>query len=529
MAENIRALLVIWVIAFFLFSLSHRFWQDLSQTAARDFLLQRKLWFGLTTLAFMAGSYWLYAGAMLLVCWLGRQRVGNVIALYVALLFVIPPFPVAIPGFGLMQQVFELTHPRLLALGLLLPMAWRLYRQPAKQSTRSICMADRCLQGYLLLLGSLALAREDNLTNGLRQCWYLFLDVALPYYVTSRALQTPATLRETVTAWIGAGLLLAGIGSFETLRHWLLYNALPASMGLRWDMGLYLGRADTLRASASTGHAIALGYVVSVAGLFFVSRWPTWRTQGARLAAAAVLLGGWLAPLSRGPWIGGMAMLAAYVATGPNARRRLLALGLTGAAALAVAAVLPGGDKVIAVLPFIGTVEASNIDYRSRLLEMASVVAARNPWLGSDNFLKTPEMQSLIQGQGIIDIVNTYLQILLTSGLIGLILFVGIFLAVGWRIYRLVPQHPNRNDDPARLGRTVLATLIGTMVTIFTTSSITVIPTVYWCLLGLGTAYGRVMGAVPSHARHGRPGYAPDQRPIKSDNTSRERALSKSS
>jgi len=93
------------------------------------------------------------------------------------------------------------------------------------------------------------------------------------------------------------------------------------------------------------------------------------------------------------------------------------------------------------------------------------------------------------QGQGIIDIVNTYLQVVLASGLIGLCLFVSVFVSVSWAVYRTVATLPDREMDAARMGRTLLAMLIGTMVTIFTTSSITVIPTLYWSMLGLGMAY----------------------------------------
>ena len=50
------------------------------------------------------------------------------------------------------------------------------------------------------------------------------------------------------------------------------------------------------------------------------------------------------------------------------------------------------------------------------------------------------------------------------------------------------------NTDPYRLlGRVLLATLLGILVTIFTVSSITVIPIVYWSIAGLSVAYIQMM------------------------------------
>jgi hypothetical protein len=48
---------------------------------------------------------------------------------------------------------------------------------------------------------------------------------------------------------------------------------------------------------------------------------------------------------------------------------------------------------------------------------------------------------------------------------------------------------PDKDDEQRQLGRALLATLVGILVIIFTVSSITIIPTVYWSVAGLGVAY----------------------------------------
>ena len=47
-------------------------------------------------------------------------------------------------------------------------------------------------------------------------------------------------------------------------------------------------------------------------------------------------------------------------------------------------------------------------------------------------------MVAMMQGEHIIDIVNTYLEIALRSGLVGLSLFVGVFATILLRLRRVL-------------------------------------------------------------------------------------------
>jgi O-antigen ligase len=164
-------------------------------------------------------------------------------------------------------------------------------------------------------------------------------------------------------------------------------------------------------------------------------------------------------------------------------------MALAGVLALPLLAVLPGGEKVINLLPFIGSTEKGTIDYRSQLVTNSMIVIQHNPWFGSVDFLETPEMQALMGGQGIIDVVNTYIGITLKSGFVGLGLFVGFFALVVIGVFRAMRSLPNKDSEEHLLGRALLATLLAILVIIFTVSSITVIPIVYWSVAGLGVAY----------------------------------------
>jgi O-antigen ligase len=103
------------------------------------------------------------------------------------------------------------------------------------------------------------------------------------------------------------------------------------------------------------------------------------------------------------------------------------------------------------------------------------------------------EMQEMVQGQGIIDIVNTYIAVALGSGVVGLSLFCGFFLSAAVGVLRAMRGVPDTKSDAYLLGRVLIATLIGILVMIFTVSSVTIIPTIYWAMAGLCVGYVRLV------------------------------------
>jgi O-antigen ligase len=488
MPEHIRALIVILVLAVIVFALARRPAADL--IPQNDFIRRRNLWFALTLLAFVSHSFWVYAGVTAVVLTVARKRDRNPLALFFFLLFLIPPASAQIPGFGVINYFFDLNHIRLLALCVLLP-AFLALRKRAGTIPFGRTWPDRLLAVYLVLT-SLLYLRETTVTDTLRQTVYLFIEVFLPYYVASRAMKDLSDFRDALLGFVLAAMVLSMIALVEFSRSWLLYTALIEALGMQWEMSGYLSRGGSLRASATTGQAIALGYVITVAIGCYLFLQESVRSKLQRLLGALLLAGGLFAPLSRGPWIGAAAMITLFIATGRKAVKRLMLLGVAGLLALPLLAIVPGGQKVLDLLPFIGSVEVENITYRQRLFDNAMIVIERNPWLGSFDYRSTPEMQSMTQGQGIIDIVNTYIGVALEMGLIGLTIFVLFFATVLSGIRKAMRSFPNKDDEARRLGRALFATLAGILVTIITVSSITVIPVVYWSVAGLGVAYAQM-------------------------------------
>lgn len=485
MPEHLRALIVIVILATAVFSLAGKTATQL--IPARDFKRRRNLWFALTLLAFLTHSFWLYAAAATFCLLLTRRQEHTPLALFFLLLFVMPPATVQIPGFGLINYLIKLDHPRLLALVILLPAFFTLRRQPGVIRFGRL-WPDRLLLAYLLLVALLYL-RETTLTDSLRQSLYLLIDVLLPYYVASRGLRQLQDFRDALLAFTLAAMVLALIGLFEYARHWLLYRALLGALDIEWGLMGYLGRGGSLRAVATAGQAIVLGYILAVAIGFYLFLQGVTTSRLQRWLGGLLLAAGLFVPLSRGPWIGAAVMLATFIASGRHALKRLLLLAMAGLLSLPLLMIIPGGQKLLDLLPFIGSVEKENITYRERLIDNSLIVIERNPWLGSVDYRKTPEMQSMIQGQGIVDVVNTYLGVALEVGLVGLMLFTAFFVTILQGIRQALRRLPRHQNEARNLGRALLATLCGVLVIIFTVSSISIIPVVYWSVAGIAVAY----------------------------------------
>ena len=489
MPEHIRALIVILFLAMTVFAIAHR--SACAITKAGDFARRRNLWFALTLAAFLAQSFWVYLSVATLLLIYSNRREYNPPALFFLLMFLLPVATVQIPGMGLVNFLFDLSHLRILALTILLPVFFSLQKNDNLSFGR--IGPDRALTAYLALTIILSLLREPSVTNTFRQAFYLFIDIFLPYFVISRSLKNLQSFRDALASLVLAIMVLAALAAFEFSKHWLLYASLLTALDLQEGMTAYLGRGGMLRVSASAGQPIVLGYLMAVGIGFYLFLQKHIQQKFMRLSGIVLLTAGLIVPLSRGPWIGAIVLVVVFIVTGRNPARRLMSMALMGMLALPLFAILPGGEKVINLLPFVGSTEKENIDYRENLITNSIIVIQRNPWFGSIDFLETPEMEAMRQGQGIIDIVNSYIAVALNTGLVGLGLFVGFFAMTLFGIFRAMRSIPDKDSEEHLLGRVLLATLLAIMVIILTVSSISFIPIVYWSVAGLGVAYAQMV------------------------------------
>ena len=154
----------------------------------------------------------------------------------------------------------------------------------------------------------------------------------------------------------------------------------------------------------------------------------------------------------------------------------------------------PLGERVIDVLPAMGgSVDAENITYRQRLADRSWELISEHPFFGDQ--LALQKMGDLRQGQGIIDIVNTYAGVALHYGLIGLFVFLAFILTAAFRAYGLARRAAQADPDLALLGTSLIACIVGTLVMIAGCSFIFAYEKMYYVLGGLAAAYARLVPA----------------------------------
>ena len=488
MQEHIRALIVIIFLSSIGFALAKKIVQQ--DVLATDFNRWRNVWFAVTITAFLSQNFWLYllfSGFLILLL---TKQIQNKMALFFILLFVIPPIGNKIPGFGLVNYIITLTHPRFIELIILLPAALVIFRNNNFKFTK--IWADKLLLIYILLLIALEL-RDTTLTDALRKSFYIFIDVFLPYYVASRSIKDLSQMKTVLSAFVTSAAVFSLIAVFESVKHWILYNALGDALGTGDSMSNYLSRSGEIRAVATLSHPIVLGYFMTIAFGFYLFLSNSIQNTTVKRMGFLLIILGLLAPLSRGPWVGAAVLIVAYVMQGPMAIKKLSSLFIAAIISFSILAALPGGQKYINLIPFVGESEKGNITYREQLFENSMIVINRNPLFGSSNYLETPEMLEMKQGGGIIDIVNTYLRVTLEAGYVGLSLFVGIFVTVIWGVRKNMKLIKDQKNQLHILGRCLVAVLCSIMITIATTSSIATVPIIYWSVLGLGAAYTQII------------------------------------
>lgn len=495
MPLNIRALIVVLVLSTAVFHVARPL--ALKHCAPEEFARRRNLWFVLTLAGFLLPSFWLYVFiAMPLLYWAGKKD-SNPIALYLLLMHVIPPLAKQIPVVGI-HQLFAVNMYRLLSVTVLLPAALQFRRTRDGASGGYSKLMELLLLGYGLLQAVLfirpdgpdAYLYQNSLTTCFRTAFLYFIDAYLLYYVASRTVSDRRRLNDALTAFVLACLIMAPIAVFEGLKHWALYAGLKISLGADL-MQQYNFRGGSLRAVATAGHSLALGYLLAVAiGVWLHLRQYETRS-GARLLAPAALGLGLIFAYSRGPWAGAVMILLTYAlltrAPGKSGFLKMLIVSAVAGAALLAS---PLGDRVVSVIPYVGKAQSvNNVEYRERLAQASMTIIERHPWFGDQNAYT--ELSDLRQGEGIIDFVNTYAYVAVFYGLAGLVCFAG-FMLIGLARANRARKLVRQDIELAHLGGSIVATIVGTLAMIASCSFIYGYGQMFYVLAGLAAAYTRL-------------------------------------
>jgi O-antigen ligase len=288
---------------------------------------------------------------------------------------------------------------------------------------------------------------------------------------------------------------MASIAIFENMRHWLLYIEVEGDWGISLSHSAWLTRGDELRAQASAGHSLSLGFLLAVGfGLWLYLKSHVQRGIR-RIGVTLLLCGGLYASFSRGPWLGAVTAYFAYFAAGPRAASRLVKGGLVIVAAALLVLVSPIGDQILNVLPVFGNTPDANIIYRQHLAERGWEIVSAHPFFGNQN--PWPEMEDLRQGEGFIDIVNTYLGVALNYGLIGLFCFLSFILLGIAKVYARTRVLVHSDPELALFGASLIACIVAALEMIYSNSFNLGVEKMFYVLAGMATAYARLGVSMP--------------------------------
>jgi hypothetical protein len=497
MNEAIKALIYVLALAVPALYLSQRI--SASAVARTEFVVWRNCWFLVTISAFLFSNFFIFSAAAAVVYVYGRSSGAAPVALFFALLFAVPIIEVPISGMGIVNKLFDLDNARLLEIVVLLPALFA-PTLPIHRSRNAFTIPDRLIVAYVLLDTSLQI-RSSEITNVARVGFTEILDILVPYFVATRTITTVADFQKVCMAIVISILPLSLIGALEVVKAWHTYSNIIDNWGGVALGGGYILRSGLLRASVTATSPIVFGYICMVAIGSFLAVRKAIAPQRLQRAALVILSIGLVASLSRGPWIGAAIMLFAFAATARGGASKFSKVVFFAVLLGVFMQLTPIGEKIINLLPFVGTTDEANVEYRKHLFENTMTVIERNLWFGSVDYLKTPEMLELTQGQGIIDIVNVYLKIALDTGIVGLTLFCGFFAAILIGLRRALKLRARENGSLNTCLRAAIGILLGILVTIGTASGIEFISHVYWAFGGLCVALIRIAYQAPVTTR----------------------------
>jgi O-antigen ligase len=443
-------------------------------------------WLVLSAASFLSGHFLIYAVVSGICCAIvAKNANARIPATYIALIPVVPMYPYTIPGFLGINNIFNLDHLRVMDLALLLPAAILAAKSRERDHRMVRNGVDAMFFTYCAWLVLLAWLQRSSVTDSARTTFEIALFLLLPYVAISRLIRTTEDMRHALQAIVVSGVLMACVGIMEQHMNWYLYQYIAGALGMEAPPAFtnaHEYRWGFLRIKTSMEGGLGYFLVFALSGLFWMRRvrmiegWRFW-------AAFAVFIVPLVFTGSRGAWIIFVLMLATTIAFSVIKSP----VGFIAAIGLSLLAISTGQDALQSADPY------GSFNYRARLLEAATPMVLEKPifgWNSGAELFATGRLDHLRQGQGIIDIVNTYLSEALSNGIPGFLLFCGIFFCSLWAVLR---RH-HRGISDGKTFEPAMAAMLSSMVvaTVFllaTISTVGHISAYMWLLAALCSAY----------------------------------------
>lgn len=377
--------------------------------------------------------------------------------LFMALVPALPLYiqmEVPFPG---INYLFALNYYKMVVIAFLLP----LFFIPAASDTpgQRWSVIDFCIVSYLLY-SMTQIGMYYGLTSALRFILDQILIIGIPYFALTRFATRPEIVEKCLKGFVVAAVILGVIAVTVTIKQWDFYRIShfdPIAAAVELRGGLLRVQATLTTHSLGFHLAIAvvcLEYLKTRMRIGFLWLW----------AMRTVLLSGMYFTGSRGAMVGLIVALAIYVVLSiRNSALRWTLIVVGGVFASIASYILMFGNA--AEYDTYGS-----FTYRQWLLDASLEYLAMHPLFGDVGYIDSGHFDHLVQGQGIIDITNMYLQVALNYGLIGIFLFFLPFLITIIRL--MLHALSKRKEEGGEMYALFCGSLVGWLALIATTSDV---------------------------------------------------------
>jgi len=455
-----------YVVATIFTALSAAFMLVVLRGVETDKLRIAAIWTAASAIAFLVridGVTFILLGVMLLA--LAPMRASTRVGVYLAVFMALPhylDYEIPFPG---LNYFMRMDYAKLATLILLAPLLFSksILRPPAK---------FRTIEYFLLafvLIGGVMSIRDLPFTSMMRHTLDMFILIYIPYVVISRSMESTDDVESVLRALFAGIVILGAIGVVSSFKNWNYFAALGEQL---WTLIYTDQRGGFLRIHATSGPPIlALSMGIGVIVSLYLSSKSKLSTLQLFVLFPVFAFVMYVSGSRGGQFASGIAIAAYFILPRLSGFLRRLVMPLFIAVAAGFVAYALQEDIVFE--DAYGTFQ-----YRAEVLRVGFRHILQEPIFGSLTVTELPEFQVLRQGQGIVDLVNSYLQIALYYGLVGLALFLGaqyMALSNAFHVFSAMEDARSKTaldrDDAKRLCAVIVAMHVSYLALIFTTSN----------------------------------------------------------
>ena len=403
-------------------------------------------------------NWWGFYGVCLIVFIVTARDRIDAVCRYMLLAVLVPAVDNPLQVGGL--YLTGLTTIHVLGIALLISMAV----QGARPNIRPLrgLTAEDALVFVLFVIFSYGVTRFSTVSGGVRILTDQALVLVLPYIVIRKYVRSSEEFMRVMAAVGVAAMFLTVYGLYEARFGWSPFESIVdrQSVGIRVSKTLQV-RGSSMRASTTFSTPLELATFLVLGFTAILCLRDAYRSRLMHVAASGLVLLGIVAAQSRG----NLATLVLAVLIIAIARKKWgYASAIVAGAPLGLIGLLVLARNSLSLAAFFNTGNDSGepYDYRQILLTRGLEEGAKHRWFGSSIEDVLYRLADITQGEHIVDLVNSYLNIYLVSGLFG---FLAVVLLLARVVAKLVT--PIRRDCPRSLRMSrdfTLASLAGMIV-----------------------------------------------------------------